>query len=126
MPAMSFRAVTILSVFACLPAAAAAAEAVVIPPGIATHDDGRAPIESLYRASLGLVAKGWTAEVGATSSPAGTTAGLPIIALRSPKPGPAVWILTGIHGEERSFMSDDEPMRTAAPVVDAVGFRFGD
>ena len=97
---MSFRAVAILSVFACLPAAAAAADAVVIPPGIATHGDGRAPIESLYRASLGLVEKGWIAEVVATSSPPGTTAGLPIIALRSPKRGPAIWILAGIHGEE--------------------------
>ena len=34
------------------------------------------------------------------SAPAGTTAPLPIIALRSPKAGPAVWILAGIHGEE--------------------------
>lgn len=97
---MSFRAVAILLVFACLPAAAAAADAVVIPPGIATHGDGRAPIEALYRASLRLVEKGWTAEVVATSSPAGATAGLPIIALRSPKRGPAIWILAGIHGEE--------------------------
>jgi hypothetical protein len=100
MPAMSCRAVAILSVLACLPGAAAAAEAIAIPPGIPTHGDGRAPIETLYRASLGLVEKGWTAEVVATSSPPGTTTGLPIIALRSPKPGPAVWILAGIHGEE--------------------------
>ncbi|HKX98947.1 MAG TPA: succinylglutamate desuccinylase/aspartoacylase family protein [Steroidobacteraceae bacterium] len=100
MPAMPFRAAAILSVLACLRAAAAAADVVVIPPGIVTHGDGRAPIESLYRASLGLVEKGWTAEVVVTSSPPGTTTGLPVIALRSPKPGPAVWILAGIHGEE--------------------------
>ena len=72
-----------------------------MPPGIVTHgDDGRAPIESLYRASLGLAEKGWSVEVIATSLAAGTTAGLPIIALRSPKTGPALWILAGIHGEE--------------------------
>ena len=71
-----------------------------IPPGIATHADGRAPIESLYRASLGLVEQGWTAEVIAQSAPAGTSVPLPIIALRSPKTGPAIWILAGIHGEE--------------------------
>jgi hypothetical protein len=74
--------------------------AVVIPPGVATHADGRAPIASLYRASLGLVDQGWNAEVIAESAPPGTAAPLPIIALRSPMPGPAVWILAGIHGEE--------------------------
>ncbi len=100
MRAMLLRAAATLAVLCCLPAAAAAADAVVVPPGIATHDDGRAPIESLYRASLGLVERGWTAEVIASSSPAGTLAPLPIVALRSPKAGPAVWILAGIHGEE--------------------------
>ena len=100
MTAMPVRAIALLSFLAILPAIATAADAVVIPPGIATHDDGRAPIESLYRASLSLVEKGWTVEVVATSSPAGTTAGLPIVALRSPKTGPALWILAGIHGEE--------------------------
>jgi hypothetical protein len=74
--------------------------AVVIPPGVATHADGRAPIEALYRASLGLVERSWTAEVIAESAPPGAAAPLPIIALRSPTPGPAVWILAGIHGEE--------------------------
>ena len=65
-----------------------------------THADGRAPIDVLYRTALGLVDKGWRAEVIAQSAPAGTSAPLPIIALRSPKAGPAVWILAGIHGEE--------------------------
>jgi hypothetical protein len=32
----------------------------------------------------------------------------------------------GIYGEERSFMSDDPAMRKAAPVVDAMGFRYGE
>lgn len=31
-----------------------------------------------------------------------------------------------IYGEERSFMSDDNGMRKAAPVVDAVGLRYGE
>jgi hypothetical protein len=97
---MRFGAMALSTVIACVPTLATAADAVVIPPGVATHGDGRAPIESLYRASLGLVETGWTAEVIAESAPPGTQAPLPIIALRSPKAGPAVWILAGIHGEE--------------------------
>lgn len=81
-------------------AVALLAAAVAIPPGIATHADGRAPVESIYRAVNSLVDRGWTAEVIAQSAPDGTTAPLPIVALRSPKAGPAVWILAGIHGEE--------------------------
>jgi len=76
------------------------AAAVTVPAGVATHADGRAPIESLYRASLSLVDRGWTAEVIAESAPSGSAAPLPIIALTSPGRGPAVWILTGVHGEE--------------------------
>jgi hypothetical protein len=34
------------------------------------------------------------------SKPAGTTVELPIIALRSPRSGDAMWILSGIHSEE--------------------------
>jgi len=81
-------------------ASALLAAAVAIPTGVATHDDGRAPIESIYRAALSLVERGWTAEVVAESAPDGTDSPLPILALRSPKAGPAVWILSGIHGEE--------------------------
>jgi hypothetical protein len=84
-----------------LPFAAAAADpAMPIPAGIATHPDGRAAIESLYRSWEQLVERGWSAEVVAQSQPAGTARPLPIIALRSPNAGPAVWILAGIHGEE--------------------------
>jgi hypothetical protein len=100
MPAMLARAAATLAVLCCLPAAGAQPVAIVIPTGVATHADGRPPIESLYRASIGLVGRGWTAEVIATSEPPGTSVGLPIVALRSPKKGPAVWILAGIHGEE--------------------------
>jgi hypothetical protein len=70
------------------------------PTGVTTHADGRQPIESLYEAYAGLVARGWLLEVIVESRPAGTTQALPIIALRSPASGPAVWILSGIHGEE--------------------------
>jgi len=77
-----------------------AAGAIAVPPAVVTHADGRAPIESIYRAVDSLVDRGWTAEVVFQSAPAGTVAPLPIVALRSPKAGPAVWILAGIHGEE--------------------------
>ena len=113
MPAMLARAAATLAVLCCLPAAGAQPAAIVIPPGIATHGDGRAPIESLYRASIGLVAQGWTAEVIAASGPPGTSVGLPIVALRSPKKGPAVWILAGIHGEEPAG-----PNAVAAAIAD--------
>jgi len=65
-----------------------------------TFADGRAPIESLYRTYLQLVQVGWKLEIIAESQPAGTDHELPIIALRSPQSGPAVWIMAGIHGEE--------------------------
>jgi hypothetical protein len=81
-------------------ASALLAATVAVPQGIATHDDGRAPIEALYRAALSLVERGWKAEVVAESAPEGTVTALPILALCSPKAGPAVWILAGVHGEE--------------------------
>ena len=71
-----------------------------LPDGIATHADGRMPIQRLYAAYLPLVEKGWLVDVVAESNPPGTKIALPIVALRSPKPGPAIWLLAGIHGEE--------------------------
>ena len=68
--------------------------------GTATFADGRAPVDALYRAYLLLIEQGWKLEIVAESQPAGTGHALPIIALHSPKSGPAVWILAGIHGEE--------------------------
>jgi hypothetical protein len=68
--------------------------------GVATHTDGRAPVGELYAAYRTLTARGWSLDVVAESAPAGTTQPLPIVALRSPGSGPAVWILSGIHGEE--------------------------
>ena len=67
---------------------------------VATHDDGRASIQEIYAAYDALLDKGWTRDVITVSKPAGTTVGLPIIALKSPKAGPAAWFLTGVHGEE--------------------------
>ncbi len=93
------RAAALLLACAALPAAAAE-ETVSIPEGVATHADGRVPIESLYRKYLSLVDRGWKAEVVVLSQPAGTTRPLPVIALRSPAAGPAIWILAGVHGEE--------------------------
>jgi hypothetical protein len=106
------------------PAGILLAAALAIPAGVATHADGRLPLEALYRASLALVDRGWTAEVIAESAPAGTAAPLPIIALTSPGQGPAVWILTGVHGEEpagpnavAAAIEDIARLGAARPVV---------
>lgn len=86
---------------AASPSPADAVDAGFTPPaGVATHPDGRRPAELLYEIYAGLVARGWTLDIVAPSQPAGTSQALPIIALRSPVQGPAVWILSGIHGEE--------------------------
>jgi hypothetical protein len=97
---LRLRTLVLLACVCFVPAGRAAESPIAIPTGVVTHADGRAPIETLYRTALSLVAKGWHAEVITQSAPAGTAAPLPIIALRSPKAGPAVWILAGIHGEE--------------------------
>jgi hypothetical protein len=74
---------------------------VAVPAGITTDTaDGRQPIDALYAAYRSLVKHGWTLEIVAHSRPAGANAELPILALRSPTQGAAVWILAGIHGEE--------------------------
>jgi hypothetical protein len=73
----------------------------MVPAGIATYAaDGRRPIDALYAAYQSLVHEGWTLDIVGDSRPAGTAAALPILALRSPSRGAAVWILAGIHGEE--------------------------
>jgi hypothetical protein len=71
-----------------------------VTPAITTHPDGRMPVQQLYTAYLALVQDGWQLDVVVQSRPEETSAALPIIALRSPRSGPAVWILSGIHGEE--------------------------
>jgi hypothetical protein len=71
-----------------------------LPGGIATYDDGRKPVEELYRAYASLLEKGWQLDVIIQSQPQGRAYALPIIALRTPNSGAAYWILSGIHGEE--------------------------
>lgn len=90
-----------LLLWSVVPSAGFAQDSGLSPPaGVETYADGRAPIESLYRAWLGLVDRGWTSELIMSSRPEGTTMPLSIVALRSPAAGPAVWLLAGIHGEE--------------------------
>jgi hypothetical protein len=82
------------------PPVSAATFELKLPESVVTHADGRLPVQALYASSLALVARGWHLDIVIQSQPTGTAAALPIIALRSPRPGPAVWVLTGIHGEE--------------------------
>jgi hypothetical protein len=93
-------AVTLCLAVSCASQAPAGPETPRLPREVPTHGDGRAPVEDLYRTYESLIARGWSREVVAESAPEGTSRSLPIIALRSPGKGPAVWILSGIHGEE--------------------------
>jgi len=68
--------------------------------GVATYPDGRASIQNLYADYLQLIDQGWSLDVVYDSRPDGPDQALPIIALRSPRQGPATWIISGIHGEE--------------------------
>ena len=90
-------------IFSTLPLVLATAIATAdlqLPADIKTFADGRKPIEELYQAYTSLLQRGWQLDIIVQSQPAGTDYALPIIALRSPHPGDAVWILAGIHGEE--------------------------
>jgi hypothetical protein len=71
-----------------------------LPDDLETHPDGRMPIQALYQRYLSLVEQGWQLDVIVQSQPQGREHVLPIIALRTPQAGEAVWILSGIHGEE--------------------------
>jgi hypothetical protein len=79
------------------PAPAASLE---LSNAVRTHPDGRLPIQELFRAYQTLLEKGWRLDIVSQSQPQGRTYPLPIIALRTPQAGEAVWILSGIHGEE--------------------------
>ena len=64
-------------------------------------DDQRPPARELLAAFGRLVSQwGWQRDVIVQSQPIGASAPLPIVALRSPHTGPALWLLAGIHGEE--------------------------
>jgi hypothetical protein len=65
-----------------------------------THPDGRMPVRELLRSYLQLLDKGWQLDIVSQSQPEGRTHALPIIALRTPHAGEAIWIISGIHGEE--------------------------
>lgn len=71
-----------------------------LPEDIETQPDGRRPIETLYATYLSLQQRGWILDVVVESKPEGRRDALPVIALRTPSTGKAVWILSGIHGEE--------------------------
>lgn len=90
-----------------------------LPLDIPTYADGRLPVRELFARYIALVDRGWHLDVIVNSQPTGTTYELPIIALRSPKAGPAVWILSGIHGEEPAG-----PNAVAAAIEDLA--RLGD
>lgn len=93
------RAASLLGICLLLSFAVRAAD-FTLPAQIATHPDGRQPVEELYRAYLSLRGRGWLLDVVAESQPPGRDHALPIIALRTPHQGEAVWIFSGIHGEE--------------------------
>jgi hypothetical protein len=84
-----------------------------LPPGIQTVADGRVRIEDLYASYTSLLDQGWQLDIVVQSQPNGTDFALPIIALRSPQAGPAVWILSGVHGEEPAG-----PQAIAASIAD--------
>jgi hypothetical protein len=83
-----------------LPAPRVFAGELDLPGDLATHPDGRMPIQDLYDSYRSLLAQGWQLDVIVQSQPPGREQALPIIALRTPQAGEAVWILSGIHGEE--------------------------
>ncbi len=77
-----------------------AADEPLVPPQVKTHADGRAAIQQLYQQFQSLQQHGWQLDIIVQSQPAVREYALPIIALRTPQEGNAVWILSGIHGEE--------------------------
>jgi hypothetical protein len=54
----------------------------------------------LFASYQELVGQGWHLDVIVESQPASTDIALPVVALRSPHSGPALWLISGIHGEE--------------------------
>lgn len=87
----------LLNLALCLPLSAKDG---LVPENISTYDDGRMPTGQLYQQFLQLTKIGWELDVIVQSQPDGREQALPIIALRTPQDGEAVWILSGIHGEE--------------------------
>jgi hypothetical protein len=72
-------------------------------PNIKTYNsDGRKSVKNLYDSFFELENYGWISET--ICSPEGVWQGkgvsLPVTSFRTPKKGKAIWILSGIHGEE--------------------------
>src|SRR5690349_18996651 len=66
------------------------------------HEDGRLPVEDLYRSFSSLERNGWVKEEVVVSEREcdGRLLALPILSFRTKRKGRAVWIIAGIHGEE--------------------------
>lgn len=71
-----------------------------LPGKLSTVDDGRATIHQLFLSYGSVLERGWKLDVITRSQPGNTTYPIPVIALRSALSGPAIWIISGIHGEE--------------------------
>ena len=71
-------------------------------PDLKTYNDGRKSVKALYSSLLGLQESGWILDTLGLSNGVylDKKVSLPIIALRTPQSGRAVWLLSGIHGEE--------------------------
>ncbi len=71
-------------------------------PDISTYKDGRMSIKNIYNCFFKLIKKGLVLDIIGYSKGfwKGKRVSLPIICLRTKKKGNAVWIISGIHGEE--------------------------
>ncbi len=78
----------------------ASGQAMHLPADLETVDDGRATIHQLFSIYGTLLEAGWRLDVIMRSQPADTGYALPVIAMRTAARGPAIWIVSGIHGEE--------------------------
>lgn len=65
------------------------------------NKDGRKPILELYNSFISLTNRYWVKEdVFVSRAEDNRELSFPIISLRTPKKGDAIWLLSGIHGEE--------------------------
>lgn len=74
-----------------------------MPPGFNDYtEDGRQPFAALHRAFSALSRDGWIEEQVTVSirERGGSLVSLPLLSFRTPHKGPAVWLISGIHGEE--------------------------
>src|SRR5262245_38919984 len=101
-----------------------------LPQGITTYtEDGRLLIEELYQRYQQLATqRGWLVDVVHQQQEQradGSTVTIPIVCLKTQRTGPAMWVISGIHGEEpagpnaiaRNIHVFEEPGRTGVPIV---------